>query len=78
MRIVAVQIVEDDRNDRGLGVQPPFKVVAAVCCPSVSSCNMAVITHRVIHERFVTHVARISGAEGQPVLSCHPHGLWIG
>ena len=41
-------------------------------CPSILTCNVAVVTHRVALERFVIYVACLSCAEGQPVLSCHP------
>ena len=38
-------------------------------CPSIFTRNVAVDTHRVALERFVTYVACLSGAKGQPVLS---------
>ena len=46
-------------------------------CPSIFSCNVAMVTNGVTLKRFVTYVARLSGAEGMPVLSRQPHGLRI-
>ena len=61
----------------GFGVQPQFGVAGGMGCPSIFACNVAVVTDGVALERFVTYVARLSGAEGTPVPPRHPQGLGI-
>ena len=51
----------------GKGVQPQLKVAGGMGRPLIFACNVAVVTDSVALERFVTYVARLSGAEGTPV-----------
>ena len=75
--VVAPQVVEHHGDGGGKGVQPQLEVAGVTGCPSIFTCNVAVVTHGVALERFVTYVACLSGAEGTPVLSRHPYGLRI-
>ena len=50
-----------------MGVQPQLEVAGGMGRPSIFACNVAVVTDGVALERFVTYVARLSGAEGTPV-----------
>ena len=75
--VIASQVVERHGNGGGKGVQPQLEAAGVMGCPSIFTCYVAVVTHGVALERFVTYVARLSGAEGTPVLSRHPHGLRI-
>ena len=55
MRVVAAQIVEDDRHDRGLEVQPQPKIACAMGCAPGLQRDVAVITHSHPSEVGHTH-----------------------
>ena len=75
--VIGPQVVEHHGDGGGKRVQPQLEIAGVMGCPSIFTCNVAVVTHGVALERFVTYVARLSGADGTPVLSRHPHGLRI-
>ena len=78
MAVVPPQVVEDHRDGSGFGIQPQLEVTGIVGCPSESPCYVAVVTHRVTLERFVTYMAYGGNVVRPPILSSHPHGLRVG
>ena len=75
--VVPPQVVEDHRDGSDFWIQPQLEVTGIVGCPSEFPCYVAVVTHRVTLESFVTDVAIGRRFVCQPILSSHSHGLWV-
>ena len=78
MGVVAAQIVEDNRHDRCLGVQPQLKVAGAMDCDPVLPCDMTVITDGVPGQILQANMTGCGRVVGLSVLRGHLHGFRVG
>ena len=77
MRVIASQIVEDNRYGCGLKAQAQFQVARFMSGTSAFTGDVTVVTDRVTLKWFFTYMSGDGAVMSPPVLSCHSHGFWV-